>query len=300
MISLELEIESLRARLGDRATDALLARERRKIFSIHPELQISGWLGATLLAAAAGVFLKSHLDRIGPVVLSLLIALAAIACYAWTWWRRARPTPVDDYVLLLGALLVSADVAFVESQFHLLDDVWKHHLLILAVVHAIGAYAYGSRTVLSLSIAALAGWFGVDKQRAVSELALPAFEVSALLVAWRALDARLHGPMFSRTLEHSAAVIALLGCLTLLESGNEIVAGALTIAVAAGIIAWGFRTRGEAFVLYGLVFIVIGADAILLELTDGAIATWLVLLLSLVGGIAALLALHARFREAAA
>ena len=296
MLSLEPELQSIRAQLGDHHTDALIARERREVFSIYPELRILGWLGATLLATAAGIVLKNNLERLGPLTLALMMVVAAVACYAWTWLRRSRASVVDDYVLLLGALLVSADVAFVESQFHFLGDAWKHHLLILAVVHAAGAYAYGSRMLLSLSIVAFASWMGFDKDRSFDKLFIPAFETAALLIAWREVDRRVHATGFSRTFEHFAAHIALTGALTLMVR-NQILGGFVTLAIAAVVIAWGFRTRSEPFVLYGFVYAVIAVDAILIEVIGNETGGLLVILVSMIAAIAGLIALHARFKE---
>lgn len=300
MLSLEPELHSLRPILGHVRADALIARERREVFSVYPELRIAAWLGATLIAAAAGIVLKNNLERIGPLALAILMGVAAAACYAWTWFRRARASIVDDYVLLLGALLVSADVAFIEAQFHLFDGAWRRHLFVLAVVHAIAAYAYGSRMLLSLSIVALAGWIGFEKGRPFDQLYLPGLIAAALLVIWREVDRRWRGDAFSRTFEHFAANIALFGALTLLAGSNEAAGGLLLMALAAVTIVWGFRTGGEAFVLYGFVYGVIGLDALLIETVfkgGSGKAALLVIVLSMIGAIAALITVHARFRE---
>ena len=306
MFSLEPEIEALRPRLGDARANALIARERREVFSVHPELRIAGWLGATLLAAAAGVLLKNNLERIGPLALAIGIGLAAFACYAWTWMRRSRATVVDDYVLLLGALVVSADVAFIETQFHVFGDAWKNHLLLLAFVHAAGAYAYRSRVLLSLAITALGGYLGVRKELfAATDVAIPAFEFAALLIAWRAIDRALPPTAnrqpptvsFSRTFEHFAANAAMIGALSLLD-GNVYLAGLLTIAIAAVVIAWGFRTHHDPFVLSGFVYAVIAVDAMLLDGVAGSRTGALIVLVSMIVAVAGLLFLHARFKEA--
>jgi Predicted membrane protein (DUF2157) len=296
VFSLEPELQALRPRLGDARTDALIARERREVFSVYPELRIAGWLGATLLAAAAGVLLKNNLDRIGPLALAIAIAVAALGCYAWTWWRRKRANVVDDYVLLLGALLVSADVAFIESQFHVFGDAWKRHLLLLAILHAIGAYAYRSRVLLSLAITALGGYLGFDKDNAFDDATIPAFEFAALLIAWRAIDARLWTTTFSRTFEHFAANAALLGGLSLIDD-NRIAGGLLTIAIAALVISWGFRTKHEPFVLYAFVYAVIAADAMLLDRVNQLTPIAFIILVSMIAAVAGLLFLHARFKE---
>lgn len=313
MHSLEPELRALVHPHNERTIAALIARERREVFSVYPELRIAGWLGATTLAAAAGIVVTNNLERIGPLALAILMALAAVACYAWTWLRRARASVVDDYVLLLGALLVSGDVAFVESQFHLFDANWKHHLLIVAIFHALGAYAYGSRMLLSLSVVALAAWIGYDTSRPFDELVIPALATSALLIVWREADRRVmegrhpagrstgtlpveRTPGFSRTFEHFAATIALTGALTLVVE-NQFYGGLVTLAIAAAVIAWGFRTHSEPFVLYGFVFAVIAVDLMLLEdVRDGTLVA-LLIVVSMIAAIAGLLTLHARFRK---
>jgi Predicted membrane protein (DUF2157) len=296
MLSLEPELESLRPQLGDARANALIARERREVFSIYPELRVCGWLGATLLAAAAGILLKNNYERIGPLALAILIGAAAVACYAWTWLRRARASVVDDYVLLLGALLVSADVAFIESQYHLFDDAWKRHLLILAVVHAIGAYAYNSRMLLSLSIVALAGYVGFDENARPRDLAVPALITAAVLVAWREIDRRWRGDAFSRTFEHFAANIALFGGLTLFD-GHEGLGCVVTIAVAAFVAWWGFRTRHEPFVIYATIYALIAFDVYVADELNDTKAVLLLVIVTMTGAVAALIAMHRYFAE---
>lgn len=300
MFSLEPELEALRPRLGDAATNARIARERREVFSVYPELRIAGWLGATLLAAAAGVLLKNNLDRIGPLALAIGIGIAAFACYAWTWYRRNEASLVDDYVLLLGALLVSTDVAFIETQFHVFGEAWKRHLLFLAILHGAGAYLYNSRILLSLAISSLAAYLGLDKDRFLfggDSLAMPAFGLSALLVTWDAIDqAARPRTTFSRTFEHFAANAALFGGLLLLDL--DVTLGALvTIAIAVAVVLWGFRVRHEPFVLYAFVYAVIAADAFLIESLGFDDSAAFIVLASMVAAVVGLLFLHARFKE---
>ena len=346
MLSFEPEIEQLRSVLGDTRTGALIARERREVFSLYPELRIAAWAGAMLLAGAAGIVLKNNLERIGPLALATLIAVAAIACYAWVWWRRARAGIADDYVLLLGALLVSADVAFIEQQFHLLDHHWPRHFLLLAVVHGVGAYVYRSRTLLSLSIAALAAWLGIERRTLdfSVDLAPRAFLCAALLIAWREIHRRVAprgeghsrhacvesllpaggekvpkadegsvilsradgegsspdgpAPEFLRVFEHFAANLALWGGLTLLSENETFNAGCLvTLVIAAVVMRWGFARRAEAFVLYGFIYAVIAADALLIHRLHDGNAISFIVLVSMIVAIAALATIHRRFHE---
>lgn len=295
MLSFEPELEQLRPILGDARADALIARERREVFSLYPELRIAAWAGAMLLASAAGIVLKNNLERIGPLALAMLIAVAACACYAWVWWRRARATVADDYVLLLGGLLVSADLAFVEAQFHLLDRHWPRHFLILAIAHGAGAYAYRSRTLLSLSLAALAAWMGVERRTfdVSRELSLRAFLTAALVIAWRELHRRLlDDTAFLRVFEHFAANLTLWGGLALASDPGY----AITIVLAALVVRWGFARRAESFVLYGVVYAMIAAIALLARhLSDATLA--LAIFVAIIAAVVVLINIRTRFHE---
>ena len=303
MISFEPELERLRPILGDAVTNTLLVRERREVFSVYPELRIAAWVGAMLVATAAGIVLKNNLDRIGPLALAVLIGLAAAACYAWVVWRR-RPggetSIVDDYVLLLGALLVSADVGFIEQQFKLLGDAYARHFLFLAIVHGFTAYVFNSKMVLSLSISALATWLGVEwKTNEPWDLSARSFFFAALLVVWRVIDARLRSQTeFSRLFEHFAANFAIWGGIAWII--HETRPGCLvTIAIAAVVIAWGFRTRTESFVLYGFIYAVIAADILLVATLKDEGLAFLIIVVSSIAAIAALIVIHGRFKRMA-
>jgi len=295
MFTLEHELESL----AEPRLAALIARERREVFSLQPEVRVAGWAGATLLATAAGIVLKNNLERIGPLALAVMMGIAAAACYAFVWWRRERASIADDYVLLLGALLVSADVAFIETQFHLFGAHWKRHLLLLAVLHGATAYAYRSRMLLSLSIAALAGWLGVDRAGRPEDLAIPAFLSAACVMAWRELDRRLNRhTSFTTTFDHFAANLAFAGGLALLfENDTRTIGTFLTIALAAVVIAWALRMRRESFALYAVLYAVVAIDVFLIDAAKDDKTGLVIVIASIIGSIAALLALHARFRE---
>jgi hypothetical protein len=308
VLSFENEIEQLRPLIGDPATNVLVARERREVFSIYPELRLASWAGVMLLATAAGIVLKNNLDRIGPLALAVMMGLAAGACYAWSWWRRRRASLVDDYVLLLGALLLSADIGFIESQFHLLGDDWQRHFLALAVVHGVAAYLYGSKMVLSLSIAALAAWFGIEAQPArVFDHDPAAFGPRALmcagmLLAWRAIDKRLRPATdFSPLFEHFAANLALAAGFSWMANDETRVAACLFTMVLAGLVmVWGFRKRAESFVLYGFLYGVIAADVLVVNALDGyEAAALLFMAASMIAAIVSLIVIHTRFRRMA-
>ncbi|HEV7766829.1 MAG TPA: DUF2157 domain-containing protein [Thermoanaerobaculia bacterium] len=303
MLSFEPELEQLRPLLGDARTNALVARDRREVFSLHPELRILSWGGAMLLATAAGLVLKNNLDRIGPLALAMAMGLAAAACYVFVWWHRSRPSLVHDYVVLLGALLLSGDVAFIETQFHLLGNAWHRHFLILAIVHGVTAYLFRSRLVLSLSITATAAWLGVRGTMfsAPTEYATRAFACAALLLVWRQAHRMFdRNPLrdFTPTLEHFAANLAFLGSIALIFADDTRVFGCLImVALAALVVWWGTRTKTESFVLYGVLYGVLAINALLAELVDFEAIVLLFVVVSVIGAIVALVVIHGRVKE---
>ena len=227
------------------AASGALAVERREIFSVFGELRFALYASVVAVTSGVGLLLRAHLDRIGPLSLVLGVGVAAALCYATAIRTRLRGelrSLGGDYVLLLGALLVSADLGYAELQFHWLGAEWSWHLLILAALHALTAYALDSRLVLSASLAALAASFGVDANfnsllqqgDAVRRTGTDALACAATIVGWRALHRRLGGAMaFVEVFEHFAANLAFWGALALTFGGGTRAAGtALLVALA--------------------------------------------------------------------
>jgi len=218
------------------------------VFSIHAELRFLAWGGVMLIATGAGIWVSKNLDAIGPMTIALILGVAAAACYAYAWWKRSRAASlVDDYVLLLGALLLSTDVGFIEHQWHVLGNEWPRHFLLLAVVHAVAAYLYDSRLVLSLSVAALAAWLGIERNvemifEANTETGVRALLCAAIVVVWRLINRRR---TFDDVFDHFIAHLAFLGGVLLVHDREWV--GLFLVAVFA--IA-AVRRRTEAFIVY--------------------------------------------------
>lgn len=308
MIDLTPEIIAARdaGTLDRREAARLIAREKREVFSLHPELRVVSWMGAVLVAAGAGILLAQNLDRIGPAVLATAVGAGAAAAYAYAAWRRAlnRTSLVDEYVLLLAALLFSADLAYIEGQFHLLDHGWPRHLLLAAVVHGLTAYYFGSRTLLTLSLAALAAWMGVEQRvgavfDSTTETAVRALATSLLIVMWRATHVRIGAHQeFGRVFEHFAANLALIASITLAADEATRAPGVLlALALAAAVIYHGFRVRSETFVIYAYVYAVIAAMILIGDLTGHDQIVFALFFAAFVVAIAGLFRLHSAYRR---
>lgn len=312
MISLQPELEALRDRgvIGDALASTLIQRERREPFSLYVEVRLMAWLGVMMLAGGVGIIVKNNYDRIGPLVIALALGVAGGGCYALAEWRRrsGKAGAVDDFLVLLGALLISADVGFVESQFHILDSHWQRHLLLLAVLHAIAAYWFDARAVLTLSISALATWIGVEQsvsgllfRATAADFALRAFVCAGVILAWREIDRRRRpSRSFERVFEHFAANLAFVGTFALMfDDGTRWTGILLALAFSAAAVRYGFTKRAESFVIYGYLYGAVAFDVLIVQLCGGNAISALLTIVATFGEIAGLFVLHAKFKEAA-
>src|SRR6266481_3338149 len=145
----------VRAIAGLRAGDVLSAGQaaffdrvaRRGVVSVRFEIRALLYAGVLLLTAGVGVLVARHQDEIGPLAIATGIALAAAGSLIWvtrraapfSWGEAPSPSLAFDYVLLLGLLLVAADLAYVEMQFTVLGAHWAYHLLIVGVLYLLAA-----------------------------------------------------------------------------------------------------------------------------------------------------------------
>jgi hypothetical protein len=312
MITLEPELALLRdsGAIDAETAAGLIARERRDAISIYPELRILTWAGVMLISTGAGVYISKHLDDIGPLAIAAVIGIAAAACYAWAYWKRSRTASLtDDYVLLLAALLASVDIGYVEHHYHLLGNSWPRHFLFLAILHAATAYCFRSRLVLSLSVASLAAWLGIERRSvaamfdAAVETAVRSFVCAGIVVVWRVIDRKLWpDTTFSSLFDNAAANFAFWGALILAAHNETRLTGCLlAVALAAASMLYGYRTRNGTFVIYAWVYGTIAIDIAVCSAIDFdyAVLTLFYLLISTVAAIVGLFISYTRLRRTA-
>jgi hypothetical protein len=322
MLSLEREV--LAAPLPEDAKARIAALERRAIVPVRAELRALLWLGVALISGGAGVLLAQNIEKIGHLTLIIAIAVAAATCYvfAWRFHRRngpahireengpAQPVPTTrthiaaEYLLLLGALLLSADLAYAEVQLQLFGGAWRWHLVILAIAHGAAAYQFASTKVLSLAIVALAGIFGVDRSGAVfsngagdaaARLALAA----AAVALWRVAHERASRlATFEFPLEQAAFHLAMIASVTALFDETLVwIALGTTLALALVASLHAVRTSEESFLVFSILYAVFAIDAVALPRFDDTQTGLLWMLLTTPLAIAALYFIHRRWKE---
>jgi hypothetical protein len=335
VFSLEREIVRLSDDkvLDESAAARLIAIERREVVSLYGELRFLTWGGVMLIVTGVGVLVSKNLDRIGPLSIAIAIAAAAIGCYAYSEWRRRaargagfKPSLVDDYILLLAALLASADIGLIEHQWHLLGPNWQRHFLLLAILHGVTAYVFNSRLALSLSISSLAAFLGIERRMetlfdSTTDMALRSFLCAAVVFAWRAADGAIRGRVilsrrseakegegsrtsspFSPVFDHFATNLAFWGALILTFESSTRTSGCILAVAFAIASAWhGLRAREEMFVVYAWVYGVIAVDVFVIDhIWHEEMLLALYLIVSTIAAVAGLRAIHVRLRKAAA
>ncbi len=316
MHSLEPEIDALRAAAsaGSPATtgarfEHLADLESSRIFSLHRELLIALYACVTAVVAGVGLLVRDNLDRIGPVTLIAALLLAAALCYATairTQRRSGARSIAGDYVLLLGALLLSAAVGYVEVQFQVLGAGWSRHLLLLAAVHALTAYALDSKLVLSVALASFAGWLGVEASlgnvwepgHALLGLGWRTLLCAATFRAAGALHRHRQSPRdFLDVFDHFAANFACWGALALLfDTPTRWIGAALLALLVLYIGVRGFRQGRETFVLYAVGYATLGLVWLESRLVHDPLLVSLTLLLTLIGAVMLLWRMRAQMK----
>ncbi|MDH5254418.1 MAG: hypothetical protein OEW72_00750 [Gammaproteobacteria bacterium] len=148
----------------------LLGRVARgELVSLYPVLQTLLYGAVLAITGGVALLLKDRVADFGPLTIALLLSLAVLACLGWV--ARAAPafsrglveSPhiAFDYILLLGALLLAADLAWCEWRFTPLGANWAWHLCLVSVIYSALALRFDSRVLFVLGLTTFAAWRGV-------------------------------------------------------------------------------------------------------------------------------------------
>jgi len=222
-----------------------------ELISVRRELEILLYFGVALTVAGVGLLVKQNLDRIGPLMVAIAIGAAALGCLIWCWRQKDRTGLAFEYVLTLGALLVAADLAFVEVKFTPLGASWPWHLAIVSAFYALLAIKFDSRSVFGLALTAFAAWRGVSLQRvattwsAEGDLFVEAMLCGALfIVIGRACERFRWKALFEPVAFWMGALILLVAMAVRMSMPpNRSAVGGLLVVTGAFIAWWAWDER---------------------------------------------------------
>jgi hypothetical protein len=190
---------------------------------------------------------------------------------AWTRAENPSPSLAFDYILYLGSLIWTVELAYIENRFHVLSGQWDLYLLATAGLFFFLAYRFDNRFVLSLAVSSLAGWFGLTishwsshQDATYRQYAI----VYSLIVA--SAGAALHRlglkPHFFGAYLNIAANVLFWALLSGVFEQEGFSIWLLCLLAACGAsLAWGISRRQFSFVAYAAVYGYVGISAILLR-----------------------------------
>lgn len=278
-----LEQWKLQGTISPEQCERLAGLARGEPFSVFLELNVLLYAGVLAFVGGLGWTVSTWSQQIGTVL--ILTALSAIlaACFwycfsraaAWSPVEVPSPTPIFDYVLYLGSLTWSVELAYIENRFHLLSGQWDLYLLATAGLFFFLAYRFDNRFVLSLALSSLAGWFGLtisrwprhedEAYRQYAVLYSLVVGASGVLLKRRGLK-----PHFLNTYLNVAANVLFWALLSGVFERESYGIWFLALLIACGAsLAWGLSQRQFVFVAYAAVYGYVGVSSILLRNFSG-------------------------------
>ncbi len=258
---------------------ALLAGlSRGEPFSLFLELNILLYAGILAFIAGLGWTVSTWSQQLGDVLVLTVLSALLSACF-WYCFSRApgwspaetpSPSLIFDYVLYLGSLTWSVEIAYLENRLHLLSGQWDLYLLATAALFFFLAYRFDNRFVLSLALSSLAGWFGLaishwpSHQDAVYRQY--AILYSLLIGAAGAiLQRRGLKPHFFGAYLNLAANVLFWAVLSGVFERQGYVWFLALLAACGASLAYGLPRRQFSFVAYAAVYGYVGVSSILLR-----------------------------------
>src|SRR5216683_4752161 len=257
----------------------LASLSRGEPFSLFLELNVLLYAGVLAFVAGLGWTVSTWSRQLGDVLVLTVLSAVLAACFwycfsrapAWSPGETPPPGLVFDYVLYLGSLIWSVELAYLETRFHLLSGQWDLYLLATAGLFFFLAYRFDNRFVLSLALSALAGWFGLTISHWPSHQDVE-YRQYAILYSLMvggvgaALQRRGLKPHFFGTYLNIAANVLFWALLSAVFNREGYLVWLLCLLAACGAsLAWGLKRRQFSFVAYAAVYGYVGVSAILVR-----------------------------------
>ena len=287
-------LRSLRERqlITDRQLALLEAIYEKRIFSLYYELRALLSVGVLLFSTGVGILVYVNIETIGHQIVILLLTILM----GWCFWyshniripyapvETPSPSPAYDYVVMLGCLLFTTIIGYLQYQYGVFGDRWEISALVSAIMFFALAYYFDHRGVLSLAITGLASWLGLtvspvqllkDGVFSEHELILSGLGLGATLVFSGAiLDGRGIKRHFTFTYYHFGAHLLFISCLggLMLQYADMVYLPLLGVLVTVGV--W-YAKREQSFLalLLAIIYGYIGLTYMVTKL-DLSISMW--------------------------
>jgi hypothetical protein len=252
---------------------------RGELVSLALELNVLLYAGVLAFVAGLGWTITTWSQQLGDMLILTTLSGMLAACFwycfsrapAWSLKETPSPSLGFDYVLYLGSLTWSVELAYLEDRFHLLSGQWDLYLLATAGLFFCLAYRFDNRFVLSLALSSLAGWFGLTISRwphhqdaTYRQYAI--FYSMTIGVAGAILQRRGLKRHFFAIYLNVAANVLFWALLSGVFNRQGYLPWLLAVLAACGAsLAWGLAHRQFSFVAYAAVYGYVGIGSILIR-----------------------------------
>jgi hypothetical protein len=141
----------------------------KEIFSLHNELLSFIYISILLFTSGIGILIYNNIDSIGHIaILSLNLMLMVVCFYfsvkktkSWSKQEVLFENPIYDYIVLLGSILVTIFIGYLQFQYNFFGTTFGLSALITAFLSFGIAYFFDNKSVLSIALTALTTSIGI-------------------------------------------------------------------------------------------------------------------------------------------
>ncbi|MGB9205238.1 MAG: DUF2157 domain-containing protein [Terriglobales bacterium] len=277
--------------------------------SLFLELNVLLYAGVLAFVGGLGWTVSTWSQQLGDVLVLTVLSTILVSCFwycfsrapAWSPAETPAPNPIFDYVLYLGSLIWSLELAYLENRFHVLSGQLDLYFLLTAGLFFFLAYRFDNRLVLSLGLSSLAGWFGltISHWSAHQDATYRQYALLYCLlvgVGGALLQRRGLKPHFFGTYLNIVANVLFWAVLSGVFNRQGYGLWVLALLVACGAsLAWGLARRQFAFVAYAAVYGYVGVSSLFLRGANDGTAIFGYFVVSGVAMLAVLVYIGRRF-----
>ncbi|NIG57397.1 DUF2157 domain-containing protein [Chitinophaga sp. Cy-1792] len=138
--------------------------------SVHWEIRTFLYLGVLLLSTGLGVLVYDNINTIGHQSILIILAIITAVCFGYcfryaprfSWQKTESPGIFYDYTLLLGCILFSTFIGYLQYQYNTFGNRLGLATFIPLLVLVFSAYRFDHIGVLSMAIITLAAWLNIS------------------------------------------------------------------------------------------------------------------------------------------
>lgn len=142
---------------------------KQGIFSLHNELLSFLYISILLFTSGIGILIYKNIDTIGHLAILASNFIIMIICFYFSL-KKVKPwnkkevlfdNPLYDYIVLLGSILATIFIGYLQFQYSIFGTDYKFVSLISAFFCFGFAYYFDNKTVLSIALTALTTFIGI-------------------------------------------------------------------------------------------------------------------------------------------